>query len=255
MSLGRWGSAWTELDGVGEIYPMWADLYRALWGSASFSPVAREGLEALRPPISNWKIDQIHPSVSGTRQRAHDILVPQLQLYALGRLSLRLGNLEEALRYAEELEALGNPPEALSFAVDRALSLRAHVLFQRNQLEEALQSLDAQPRRIRIQWLYAAPFYPAPEDRFLRGEIYSQLERYEDALRWYSTMNTVTEYDSPYLAMAHLRRAEIYDRLGSREKAAEHYTSFIDLWRDCDPELRPMVDEARRALERVMPST
>ncbi len=253
VSLGRWGSAWTELDGVGEIYPMWADLYRALWGSASFSPVAREDLEALRPPISNWKVDQIHPSVSGTRQRAHDILAPQLQLYALGRLSLGLGNLEEALRYAEELEALGNPPEALSFAVDRALSLQAHVRFAQGRLEEALQSLDAQPRRIRIQWLYAAPFYPGPEDRFLRGEIYSRLERDDEALRWYATMNTVTEYDSPYLAMSHLRRAEIYDRLGEPGKAAEHYERFIDLWRECDPKLRPMVEEARRALKRVMP--
>jgi DNA-binding SARP family transcriptional activator/TolB-like protein len=250
-SLGRWHSAWTDLDRVGEFFPRWTDLYRALWGSVPFAPVGREELEALREPISNWRLDEIHPSVSGILERAHDILAPQLQLYALGRLSLKLGDLDDALQYADELEALGNPPEALSFTADRALSLRAHILFEQGLLEEALEVLDGQPRRIRIQWLYSAPFYPAPEDRFLRGEIYARLERYDEALNWYAAIGTVTGYDSPYLAMSHLRRAEIYDRLGEGVKAAEHYEKFVDLWRDCDPELRPLVDEARSALERL----
>ena len=80
---------------------------------------------------------------------------------------------------------------------------------------------------------------------------WSRLERNDDALRWYATMNNITNHDSPYLAVSHLRRAEAHERLGEPEKAAEHYREFIDLWRDCDPELRPMVDEARRALERL----
>jgi tetratricopeptide (TPR) repeat protein len=164
---------------------------------------------------------------------------------------LKLGELEDALRFADELEALGNPLEALSFAVDRALSLRAHVLFEQGRFEEALEVLEAQPRRIRIQWLHAAPFYPAPEDRFLRGEIYTRLERYDEALNWYAGIDAVTGYDSPYLAVSHLRRAEVHERLDQHRKAVEHYEKFIDLWRDCDPELRPAVDEARRAQEEL----
>jgi len=251
VSLGRFDSAWTELDRVAEVYPMWADLYRVLWSTAPFAPSIEQDFESLRRSIWSWNLTEIHPSVTGPGQRAHDLLAPQLRLYALGRLSLKLGEWEDALRYADELEALDNPPEALSFAADRALGLRAHVLFERGRLEEALEALDDQPRRIRIQWLYAAPFYPAPEDRFLRGEIYSRLERHDEALRWYATINVVTGYDSPYLAMSHFRRAEIYDRLGESGNAAEHYERFIDLWRDCDPELQPVVDDARRALQRL----
>jgi thiaminase len=67
-------------------------------------------------------------------------------------------------------------------------------------------------------------------------------------------MNNITNHDSPYLAVSYLRRAEIHDRLGENAQAAEHYTEFIDLWSDCDPELRPMVEEARRALERLAES-
>ena len=250
-ALGRWRAAQPQLEAVADVNPMWGDLYRTLWGTAPYAPLGRQELENLRERVRGWDVDAIRPSVTSTKAWAHDILASQLRLYALGRLSLRLGELDEALRFAGELEEMGNPPEAMSFAVDRALSLKAHVLFERDQPVEALEVLEAQPRRIRINWLYDAPFYPSPEDRFLRGEIYSRLERYDEALNWYAAINAVTGYDSPYLAMSHLRRARIHERLGQGENASEHYEKFIDLWRDCDPELRPLVNEARSALERL----
>ncbi len=36
--------------------------------------------------------------------------------------------------------------------------------------------------------------------------------------------------------------------LGQREKAVEHYTRFTNLWRDCDPEFRPLVEDAQERL-------
>jgi len=48
-----------------------------------------------------------------------------------------------------------------------------------------------------------------------------------------------------------LKQAEIYERRGDRAKAAQHYASFIALWKDCDPELRPVVAEAERRLGRL----
>jgi hypothetical protein len=44
--------------------------------------------------------------------------------------------------------------------------------------------------------------------------------------------------------------AQIYERRGDRAKAAEHYGQFIELWKDCDPELRPLVESARQRLAR-----
>ena len=52
-------------------------------------------------------------------------------------------------------------------------------------------------------------------------------------------------------APAHLRLAEIYERRGERQKAIEHYSQFIELWKNCDPELQPMVQQARSALVRL----
>ncbi len=55
-----------------------------------------------------------------------------------------------------------------------------------------------------------------------------------------------------YLAPVHLLRAEIQQRLGNREAAAEEYSRFIALWRSCDPTLRPVVEGARSQLARMV---
>ena len=49
-------------------------------------------------------------------------------------------------------------------------------------------------------------------------------------------------------APSSLRRAQIYAQLGRQEEAAEHYSRFIELWKDCDEELRPLVIEAEAKL-------
>jgi hypothetical protein len=56
-------------------------------------------------------------------------------------------------------------------------------------------------------------------------------------------------------APARLLSAQIYERLGAADSAAVQYKRFIDLWKDCDPELRPWVEAARRALEALTPDT
>jgi len=35
------------------------------------------------------------------------------------------------------------------------------------------------------------------------------------------------------------------DRLGRLEEAAKHYEIFAEVWKNCDPEFRPMLDHAR----------
>ena len=54
-----------------------------------------------------------------------------------------------------------------------------------------------------------------------------------------------------YLAPLHLRRAEIYDRLGDRATAMQEYERFLHLWAGCEPELEPVVKNARDRLARL----
>jgi tetratricopeptide (TPR) repeat protein len=54
--------------------------------------------------------------------------------------------------------------------------------------------------------------------------------------------------DAYYLAGAHRRLGELYAARGDREKAVSHYARFVDLWKDADPELQPLVRQARERL-------
>jgi hypothetical protein len=48
-----------------------------------------------------------------------------------------------------------------------------------------------------------------------------------------------------------LERGRVNDRLGNRDKAIKDYQFVADVWRHADPELQPIVQEARAALRRL----
>lgn len=137
-----------------------------------------------------------------------------------------------------------------AFGRDYAGLLRAHVARMSRWPAEALRELgDASLKPDSM--LPDLASFPKADERFLRAELLRALGRDREALRWYETFPDPSRYDLVYLAPSHLGRAEIYDRLGEPTRAAEHYARFIELWRDADPELQPLVNHARERLERL----
>jgi tetratricopeptide (TPR) repeat protein len=57
--------------------------------------------------------------------------------------------------------------------------------------------------------------------------------------------------DGIYLAGSHKRLGELYEAKGDRQRAASHYTKFLELWKNADPELQPQVAEVRKRLARL----
>jgi tetratricopeptide (TPR) repeat protein len=55
-----------------------------------------------------------------------------------------------------------------------------------------------------------------------------------------------TEVDARYLPAVHKRLGELYEARGQRDKALQHYRTFIELWKDADPELQPRVTDAKQ---------
>ena len=53
------------------------------------------------------------------------------------------------------------------------------------------------------------------------------------------------------LAPAYRRLGELYEARGDRAKARDYYGRFVDLWRDADPELQPIVANARAVVKRL----
>jgi predicted RNA polymerase sigma factor len=88
-----------------------------------------------------------------------------------------------------------------------------------------------------------------PRVRWVRAEVLRDLGRDREALAWYVTLAEDTDARwEQYQAPARLRIAQLRERLGEKREAANQYRRFIALWRDADPEVQPLVDDAERHL-------
>ncbi|HEY2898022.1 MAG TPA: tetratricopeptide repeat protein, partial [Gemmatimonadaceae bacterium] len=54
-----------------------------------------------------------------------------------------------------------------------------------------------------------------------------------------------------YLAATYQRLGEIYEAQGDRKKAIENYLKLTDLWKNADPELQPIVQDAHARIARL----
>ena len=42
-----------------------------------------------------------------------------------------------------------------------------------------------------------------------------------------------------------------YQKLGARDNAIRNYSQFIDWWKDCDPQFKPLLAEARTEMQKL----
>ena len=54
-----------------------------------------------------------------------------------------------------------------------------------------------------------------------------------------------------FLAAALRRLGEMYESKGQRTKALEYYGRFVDLWKDADPDLQPLVSDIRKQMAQL----
>jgi tetratricopeptide (TPR) repeat protein len=150
--------------------------------------------------------------------------------------------------YADQLQGMESPERSPSLAEDLELGVRAYVAWSGGESAAALALLE----RARLQSFYQngfrSPLYSGSLQRYLRAMFLEEMGRLEDALRWYGSFEQISMYDFVFLAPSHLRRAEIYERLGDLDRARRHYARFVELWSDCDPELRSSVERAQERL-------
>jgi tetratricopeptide (TPR) repeat protein len=122
--------------------------------------------------------------------------------------------------------------------------------YSRGDLELAEQAIaDAQ---LNISTHFAMTPLTQPIRRFLQGEIMIERGEFQAALGLYENFGWLGNIDLAYLGLSYHRLAEIHERMGNTEKAIEYYSRLVRLWKNCDPELIPLREEARRKLDRVL---
>ena len=75
--------------------------------------------------------------------------------------------------------------------------------------------------------------------------------RDREGLGWYASIAEAAASDMACLAPSSFRQGEIDERLGDAREAAASYARVVARWQECDPELRPLRDEAARRLVRL----
>ena len=176
------------------------------------------------------------------------IQLAPLRQYTIGLLSLRLRDTNSAVVAATRLQQHARSHGATTLTRDLDRGLRARLAWQRGRPEEALRLLDSLELRDTQGDINVTPFAARANERFLRGEVLASLGRYDEALRWFASLGDGSVTEIPMRAPAHLRQAEIHERLGNRDRASWHYARAIELWRDGDTIFQPALIAARSRL-------
>jgi serine/threonine-protein kinase len=243
VDRGRWGAAYAELDRAKGIDPDGYMLNRARLHLRPLAPTTGAELAALGLELQRW--GPAAPNDSAGRA------------YLLGLVRARQRDSIGALRLADELDARASrfgpgveDQRSASRARDLAHGVRAWLAAEAGRPAEAMHHLDRlEPDRWWLRGEMGGLGVDAIQP-WLRAEVLAALGRDDEALLLYAPLGWLWG-DVGLLAPKHLHTAELYERRGDRDKAKYHYLRFIELWKDCDPELQPIVRDVRSRLERL----
>ncbi|HEX6307496.1 MAG TPA: BTAD domain-containing putative transcriptional regulator [Longimicrobiales bacterium] len=255
VSAGRWQQAFAELTRLEQLRPDIALELRAVFSLLPFSPVSESDVYALRARLLEWDaVDPPHvrEPLAGMFLNVHTGVRPELRRYFLGMVAARLRDTTQLAVFADSLAHSAQPPAGprARLAADLARGLRAELEWLRGEPAAALAALgpliieEPQPLTA-TSYVYARAF-----QRFRAAELLRALGRRDEALLRYATLHGVdTGIERPFRAVAELRQAQLLHAAGHHVRAIARYSQFLDVWRDADPGLLPLLQEGRRGLE------
>jgi len=136
------------------------------------------------------------------------------------------------------------PPEQRPRQEDAARAARAYLALARGDTLEALQQLEEIPNWPQCYYCY--------DVQLTRARVLAQLGRDREAAELLDRMPFERLFaPASEAVVAALERGRVHERLGNREAAIMAYSYVFDAWRNADPELQPIVQEARTALQRL----
>jgi tetratricopeptide (TPR) repeat protein len=247
LARGRWHAVQPHLASAAPLDRLHTVEYSGLLSATLYLTPNREELASRRRDLESLDISSPPPSPIEQLQpfdSAHAVV----RRFLIGLVSARLGDTATARESAVYLER--EPAESASTRkLARALahSLRALIAWQTGDARATLTELEDSKLET-SQWMLAMPFGSRSWERYLRGEALHALGRDDEALGWYESMGQNWTYDLIYLAPALAQAGAILERKARLTEAAHRYARAVDLWKDADPELRPLIEAAKTRL-------
>jgi hypothetical protein len=130
-----------------------------------------------------------------------------------------------------------------------AEGVRAHVAAAQASIGEALAHLEGTRVPFDHPLVEASPVHSRAHEQFLRADLLRALGSDDEALAQYSTFFGDAHQGHLYRAAAHLAVGRLLAGRGRRVEAVQHFERVAELWAGCEPELRPLLHEARQQVE------
>ncbi|MGI9076456.1 MAG: protein kinase domain-containing protein [Gemmatimonadaceae bacterium] len=250
LAQGRWTEAQNEIAGAHSLGSPYAAIELAAVSLPPYLPIAKDELNATREALRRRDMQTLSAPDLTSAYDLHLELLPPLRAYLYGMLAARAGEGAATNVAIAEIRRASDSLRAPGLALDFVQMIQAQAAWHRGRPAEAIAALDSGWLKGQ-RWLIETRFEAREYERYLRAEAFRALGRHKEALRWYASLGASNFFDIEYVAPAHLRQAQIYEQLGQAGQAVRHYEEFLRLWAQCDPELRPMVDDARQRLAQL----
>lgn len=214
---------------------------RAAWATLPFAAVSRDTLRALRTRLATTRdVPTLNPPFTTFAPGTATVLRP----YLLGLLSARLGERDEADRWARETERAATDTAAIAYARALAASVRAHHAWWQGDPATTLSLLERAGLPVSRDY---GPTHlgTMAAERWLRGAALMALGRDGEARGWLESLGELSFAEHVYRAPAALLLARSEARAGDWRGAAAHYSLAARLLRDGEGRWRAVRDSAR----------
>jgi DNA-binding SARP family transcriptional activator/TolB-like protein len=248
LSLGRWEAARSNLGALRALDARRGDDALALLGTAPATPLTDRELRELQARL--WE-DPAPAPASGWWAQAPELRwLPRW--YARARVAERLQ--DEAHRDAllAQLPALTRDTALIA---DLSAGITSGFAYGRGEPLPSIPLPGPLRAGIRSEHSVLSGSLSQPARRQLQAALLAGRGQEREALDWYESLSAYSLSDLVHGVPALVERARLHERLGEREQAAALYHRFLTAWSHADPELQPMVAEAREGLRRVAPGS
>jgi serine/threonine protein kinase/tetratricopeptide (TPR) repeat protein len=179
--------------------------------------------------------------------------VEQSDLFLEGRIYLEMKVINEAQRTAEELKKM------LQTKINQKLNryhqlLMGMIHLERDNLPEAIsnfsQALSLLPFQHSELDDHALFIYPLALAYYKAGDLEKAQEQFQKMI----SLTTGRMFFGDIYSKSYYMLGKIYQEKGWGEKALEHYTRFLELWKDADTEI-PELEDAQKRLGQLKAPT
>ena len=242
---GRWRVARADLDSARVLKPHYGLEAWSRLALTPYAPLSVRELAALRDTLLRWR----HvPEDTSSNRALFEFAMGEYPLRftaTAGAIAARLGEVAQVASAARAVATEGLPaPASLdAWRRERAAMLRAQAL-RLGGGEAAAYAATPQVALPDAEGM-------RDDERYAKAEMAQHVGRLDEAAQLFDSFEQTGVQSLPWAAPGHFARAELLERLERRREARSEYERVAELWREADPEVRPMWEEARRRAQRL----